>query len=93
LNGLPTVYALVHKTEPHPLACAEALYWVPITALLNVQENETLGFHIILDEENEQVKKPISHLLWSLCVKKATVLQDLLKPLTPPSPLSDNEGE
>jgi hypothetical protein len=78
------------KTDRDPvLAWADALHWVPLEALLNVHENGILGFHISYlkekdDEDDDPTRQqmpaffPISHLLWSLCVKNKAALQRMI---------------
>jgi hypothetical protein len=55
------------------LACAYELVWVPLKSLIDLKENEQLGYHLVLDpdgdDEEEMDLWPVSHVVWSLFVK------------------------
>lgn len=67
-NHLVKAYAC--SDHQPPLASAHCLHWIPLKALLNVQESLELGFHV--------AHLAISHLLWSFCSRQTRVLKSFI---------------
>jgi hypothetical protein len=59
------------------LACAQVLEWIPLKALCDtVVDDPVVGFAITVNQQ----QRPISHLLWSFCVKRGNgALQSFLQ--------------
>jgi len=77
-TNLAEAYARLSERHPY-LTCAEALYWIPVSSLLNVQWDDVLGYHIV--DHSDSFLMPtylISNLLLCLCQKKREVLSKLL---------------
>jgi 8-oxo-dGTP pyrophosphatase MutT (NUDIX family) len=71
-KNIVDVYARIPRNPP--LACAFALVWVPLELLLNIREDTSHGYHVTICKE----ARPISHLVWSFCVRHRDILRGLL---------------
>ena len=76
-------YRILGRNDPY--ACAEELLWVPLTILLNVQENDLLGYFISFEDDHNdddeiRAPRPVSHLLRSFCINKKAKLEAFLIP-------------